>query len=315
MVRFGVVGMGHISRKAIVPAFARTKNAELGAVFSGDAAKRAEFDGFSYEDFEKGLAERKIDAVFIGVPNHLHREFSVRAAKAGVHVLSEKPLAASVADCETMITAASEAGVKLMVAYRHHFGSAYRDALQTAHSGRLGDIRSFHSVFVVQVREGNIRTVRAAGGGTLPDLGVYCINSARQLFQADPIRVSGFATTRKDDIRFSDVEEMFTAVLEFPGDRIATFTCSFGSARYMTYDIMGTLGTMHLDPVYDYASEIRSDLIIDGKRESRVFPVEDQFAAQIDYFSECIRENREPAQSGAEALTDVRIIEQLYAQS
>src|SRR5450759_3511553 len=135
MVRFGVVGMGHISRKAIVPAFANTRNAELAAVFSGDAAKREEFNGFSYEDFEKGLAERRIDAVFIGVPNHLHRDFTIRAARAGVHVLCEKPLAASSADCEAMIAATRTAGVKLMVAYRHHFGSAHRDAMHMAHSG------------------------------------------------------------------------------------------------------------------------------------------------------------------------------------
>jgi predicted dehydrogenase len=312
MVRFGVVGMGHISRKAILPAFANTGNAELAAVFSGDPAKRAEFDGFSYEDFEKGLAERRVDAVFIGAPNHKHREFAVRAARVGVHVLCEKPLAASSTDCEAMIAAAKTADVKLMVAYRHHFGSAHRDALQRAHAGQLGELRSFHSVFTVQVRENNIRTFRAAGGGTLPDIGVYCINSARQFFQSDPVRMRGFATKRKDDRRFAEVEEMFSAVLEFPGDRVATFTCSFGSARYMTYDIVGTLGTMHLDPVYDYTSEIRSELILDGKRETRLFPREDQFAAEIDYFAECIREGKEPAESGAEALTDVRIIEELY---
>lgn len=312
MVRFGVVGMGHISRKAIVPAFASTRNAELVAVFSGDAAKREEFNGFSYDDFEKGLAARNVDAVFIGVPNHLHRDFAVRAARAGVHVLCEKPLAASSADCESMIAATTAGRVRLMVAYRHHFGSAHRDAMDTAHGGRLGDVRSFHSCFVVQVFPGNIRTVKAAGGGTLPDLGVYCINTARQLFQSDPSHVTGFATTREDDPRFTQVEEMFTAVMEFPGQRLATFTCGFGSARYMTYDILGTKGTMHLDPAYDYASDIRSELILDGKRETRVFPRENQFAAQIDYFAECVQEGREPAQSGAEALTDVRIIEQLY---
>ncbi len=315
MIRFGIVGMGHISRKAIVPAFANTRNAELTAVFSGDRAKRAEFNGFSYEDFEKGLAERRIQAVFVGLPNRLHREFTIRAARVGVHVLCEKPLAASVADCEAMIAATKAAGVQLMVAYRHHFGSAHRDAMQMAHSGSLGDLRSFHSVFAVQVFLNNIRTVRKAGGGTLPDLGVYCINTARQLFQSDPIHVTGFATTRTDDPRFNDVEEMFTAVLEFPNHRVATFTSSFGSARYMTYDILGTKGTLHLDPAYDYAGEIRSERIIDGKRDTRVFPPEDQFAAEIDYFAECIQEGREPAQSGAEALTDVRIIEQLYRSS
>jgi predicted dehydrogenase len=312
MVRFGVVGMGHISRKAILPAFANTRNAELAAVFSGDPGKRAELNGYSYEEFERGLAERKVDAVFIGVPNHMHREFATRAAAVGVQVLCEKPLAASVADCEAIIAATAAAGVKLMVAYRHHFGSAHRDALHMAHTGKLGELRSFHSLFAVQVRENNIRTVRAAGGGTLPDLGVYCINTARQLFQADPTSAIGFATSRKDDPRFSDVEEMFTAVLHFPGERVATFTCSFGSARYMTYDILGTMGTMHLDPAYDYAGEIRSELIIDGKREMRVFPAEDQFAAEIDYFAECIRDDKEPAESGAEALADVQIIEKLY---
>jgi predicted dehydrogenase len=303
--------MGHISRKAIVPAFASTRNAELVAVFSGDPSKRSEFNGFSYENFERGLVERKVDAVFIGLPNHLHREYTERAARAGVHVLCEKPLAPSAADCEAMIAATQAANVKLMVAYRHHFGSAHRDALQRAHSGQLGDVRSFHSVFTVQVRENNVRTFRAAGGGPLLDIGVYCINTARQFFQSDPIQVSGFATTRRGDVRFTEIDEMVSAVLQFPGDRVATFTCGFGSARYMTYDIVGTQGIMHLDPVYDYTAEVRSELILDGKRELTVFPREDQFAAEIDYFAECIRDGKEPAQSGAEALKDLRIIEQL----
>ena len=211
--------------------------------------------------------------------------------------------------------ASDKAGVKLIVAYRHHFGSAHRDAMNMAHTGRLGEVRSFHSSFMVQVHLQNIRTVRAAGGGPLPDLGVYCINTARQLFQAEPNRVTGFATTRDDDPRFAEVEEMFTAVLEFPGHRIATFTCGFGSARYMTYDILGTTGTMHLDPAYDYAGGIRSELILEGKRESRIFPVEDQFAAEIDYFAACLLDGLQPAQSGAQALADVRIIEQLYRSS
>lgn len=318
-VKFGVAGLGHIANKSILPAFAGSTHAELVTVFSSDPAKRAGIASkyevsqtFSYDEFEIGLKQQKIEALYLALPNSLHKEYAVRAARCGVHVLCEKPLASSAADCQAMIDAARESKVKLMVAYRHHFGAAHQDAMETAHGGKLGELRSFHSVFTLQVRENNPRTERAMGGGTLPDIGIYVINVARQLFRAEPQRVYGFTATRSDDPRFTEVEEMFTGVMQFPKDRLATFTCGFGSARVMTYTIVGTQGALYVDPAYDYGSDVSSELIIDGVRERRVFQKQDQFAAGIDYFARCVLYDEPPAQSGEEALADISVVETLY---
>jgi predicted dehydrogenase len=318
-VKFGVAGLGHIAKKSILPGFVGSVHAELVTVFSSDPAKRADIASkyelaqtFSYDEFEIGLKQQQIEAIYLALPNNLHKEYAVRAVRCGVHVLCEKPLASSAADCEAIIDAARKSKVKLMVAYRHHFGAAHQDAMETAHGGKLGELRSFHSVFTLQVRENNPRTQRAMGGGTLPDIGVYVINVARQLFRAEPQRVYGFATTRPDDPRFSEVEEMFTGVMQFPKDRLATFTCGFGSARVMTYTIVGTRGSLYVDPAYDYGSDISSELIVDGIRERRVFQKQDQFAAQIDYFARCVLYDEPPAESGEEGLADLRVVEALY---
>lgn len=138
------------------------------------------------------------------------------------------------------------------------------------------------------------------------------INVARQLFRAEPQRVYGFATTRPDDPRFTEIEEMFTAVMQFPNERLATFTCGFGSARVMTYTIVGTEGSLYVDPAYDYGNDISSELIIDGVRERRLFQKQDQFAAEIDYFARCVLYDESPAESGEEGLADIRIVEALY---
>lgn len=167
-VRFGVVGLGHIAKKSVMPGIAATAHAELVTVFSADPAKRTEIAGryqltqtFSYEEFEIGLKQQKVEAVYLALPNNLHKEYALRAARCGVHVLCEKPLASSVADCEAILTATRKEKVKLMVAYRHHFGAAHQDAMETAHGGKLGELRSYHSVFTLQVRENNPRTKKA----------------------------------------------------------------------------------------------------------------------------------------------------------
>lgn len=317
-VRFAVIGLGHISQKAVLPGFAASERAELVTVLSGDETKRQEVAQkyglsatYHYDDLERALREQQIDAVYITVPNHLHRPYTVRSAQAGAHVLCEKPLGVSTDDCLAMIQAADEHHVLLMTALRLQFSEAHRTALQMAHSGELGELRSFHSVFTVQVRPGNVRTRKAEGGGPLLDLGVYCINAARHLFGTEPLDVQGLATTRVDDDRFTEVDEMFTAILEFPGERLATFTCSFGSTRVMTYDILGTEGALHLDPVYDYTSDIHFLSRLQGKREERIIPKQDQFAIQIDHFAECIQEGKQPLPSGRDGLADLHVIDWL----
>jgi glucose-fructose oxidoreductase len=136
-------------------------------------------DTFAYQDLDECLS--RVDAVYIALPNSMHAEFAVRAAEAGVHVLCEKPMAVTVADCERMIAAAREHDVRLMIAYRLHFEHVNLKAVGILKDGGIGDAKLFNSTFSMRVRPGDIRTQRVLGGGTLFDIGIYCVNAARSL--------------------------------------------------------------------------------------------------------------------------------------
>ena len=164
-VRYAVVGQGYIAQIAVLPAFSHArKNSELAALVSGDRVKLRTLGRkygvdrlYTYGEYEACLRAGDVDAVFIALPNHLHREYAVRAARAGVHVLCEKPMALTEQDCKAMIAAARRGGVKLMVAYRLHFEEANLKAAALVRSGRLGESRICDSVFTLQVKAGNIR--------------------------------------------------------------------------------------------------------------------------------------------------------------
>jgi predicted dehydrogenase len=319
--RFALIGVGHIGRSAIAPAFRNTFSAELATIISGDPVKRQEVcaeyklpAGYAYDELERALVEQRCDAVFIALPNQLHREYTERVLRAGVHVLCEKPLAVTVEDCAAMKTAAQQYGRKLMVAYRHHFSDAYREIVRIAADGTIGELRSVHSVFSISVKPGH-KTMRV-NGGTLPDIGIYCINTIRKIMRADPVEVAGFTTKRTDDPRFREVEEMFMAVMEFPGARVATFTCEFGSSRVMSVDLVGTSGSVHCEPFYDYKNDARMEINVDAaERQFRVFPKQDQFALEIDHFARCILDNVEPSESADEAIADTTVMEALRADA
>jgi glucose-fructose oxidoreductase len=315
-----VVGQGYISQVAVLPAFANAReNSELAALVSDDPRKLEKLGKryrvealYGYDDYERCLEEADIDAVYIALPNDMHREYTERAARLGVHVLCEKPMEVTVEDCEAMIAAAETNGVKLMIAYRLHFEKANLKAIELLQSGRLGDPRVFDSVFTMQVKdEDNIRLQKRRGGGTLYDIGIYCINAARYLFRAEPEEV--FATTANNgEPRFREVEEMTSALLRFPGERLATFTCSFGAADVATYQVVGTEGDVRLDAAYEYAEEITMTTTIKGKKRQKTYPMRDQFAPELIHFSECVLSDREPRPDGHEGLADVRVIQALY---
>jgi len=317
-IRYAVVGLGHIAQVAVLPAFKNAANSELVAIVSGEQEKREKLakkyrleHSYKYDDYDQVLAQ--VDAVYLAVPNHLHREYAVRAAQANVHVLCEKPMAVTEEDCQAMIDAANEGGVKLMIAYRLHFEAGNLEAIRLAESGTLGNPRIFTSEFAQQVTEDNPRVTESVerGGGPLYDMGVYCINAARYLFRDEPIEV--FAAAANDgEKRFQKVEEMISVVMRFPEERIATFTCSFGAADVSRYTLIGTEGLLTADPAYEYAMEIKHHLTIGGKTKTRTFPKRDQFAPELIYFSDCILNNKEPEPSGLEGLADVRIVQAIY---
>src|SRR5438045_8382413 len=246
-IRYAVVGLGHIAQTAVLLMVKHAEKSEVAAVVTGNREKdrklseRYRIKAYNYDDLEAALEREQVDAVYIATPNILHREHTERAAKAGVHVLCEKPMATTQEDCEAMMRAAAENNVKLMIAYRLHFNHANLYAVRTAKSGDLGDLRYFASLFGLQVKEGNVRTRKDLGGGSLFDIGIYCINAARYLFRDEPIEVVGL-TANNGEKRFAEVDEMTGAIMRFPGERLAMFTCSFGSTDVSYYDVVGTKG-------------------------------------------------------------------------
>jgi len=318
-IRYAVVGLGHLAQVAILPAFANTTKSKLTALVSGDARKLAGLGDkygvqgrYTYEQYEKCLADG-VDAVYLVLPNHLHKEYTVRAAKAGVHVLCEKPLAVTEAECEEMIRAAEENKVRLMVAYRLHLEESTLQAMDAVQGGSLGEVRIFSSDFTQQVSENNVRVTMPVGegGGPVYDMGVYCINAARNFFRSEPIRIFAVSANHEGP-RFGKTEEMVSAVMHFPGERLATFTCSFGAADVDHYSLIGAGAALTASPGYGYSSAHKHLLISNGTTEVRHFPKVDQFATQLDYFSDCVLHGKQPGPSGAEGLADVRVIEAIY---
>jgi predicted dehydrogenase len=313
-VRYAVVGLGYIAQIAVLPAFAKAKNAEFVALVSDDPKKLAKLGKkynvpfrYSYDEYDACLCSGEVDAVYIALPNNLHREYTVRACRAQVHVLCEKPMAVTESDCEAMIAAAKEKRTRLMIAYRLHFEEANMKAVEIARSGKLGNLRAFNSLFTMQVKEGDIRLQKDLGGGTLYDIGIYCINAARYIFQAEPLEVFAWSTNNGEK-RFEEVDEMTSAILRFPDERLASFTSSFGASDVSAYQIVGSEGDLRVDPAYEFAGDLKHQLTIKGKTRERTFSKRDQFAPELLYFSDCVINGEEPEPSGREGLADVRII-------
>lgn len=317
-LRYAVVGLGWIAQEDVLPAFGHTENAELVAFVSDDPTKVETLSqkygvqhSYSYEEYEKCLMSSEIDAVYIALPNHLHCEYTVRAA-AGIHILCEKPMAVTQTECEQMIQAAQEHQVKLMIAYRLHFDKANLEAVRIVKSGELGDIRIFNSVFSQQVVTDNVRMEPiATGGGTVYDMGTYCINAARYLFQDEPTEVIALSANNSEP-RFSQIDEMTSVILRFPGERLATFTSSFGAAPVSTFQVVGTKGDLRMDSAYSYQGALKQQITINGQKQEQSFAAGDQFAAEISYFSDCVLMDKDPEPSGKEGLIDVCIIQAIY---
>jgi glucose-fructose oxidoreductase len=316
-VRYAVVGLGHIAQVAVLPAFAHArKNSKLAAVVSDDPAKRREIaekykigKTYTYADYDRCLEQ--VDAVYIALPNSMHAEYTIRAARAGVHVLCEKPMAVSVDECRQMIKACRDHDAKLMIAYRLHFEEINLKAIDVLKAGRIGEPKFFNSSFSLTVRPGNIRTQSDLGGGTLYDIGIYCINAARYLFRDEP--TGAMALTVNSGVqKLSEIDETCGALLRFGGGRLAAFVTSFNATDVGEYRVVGTKGELHVNPAYEYAEGLAYELTIDGKKTRKKIPRRDQFAAELLYFSDCILQDREPEPAGEEGLQDVRIVQALY---
>jgi glucose-fructose oxidoreductase len=318
-LRFAVIGLGHIAQAAVLPAFRHAHGqVELAALVSGTPKKLKQLGKrygvkllASYADADKLFDSGAIDAVYVATPNTEHTEWVIRAAEAGLHVLCEKPLSVSVPDCERMIDACERNNVRLMTAYRLHFERCNLEVADLVRKKRIGDARFFDSQFSMQVKAHNIRTDGELGGGPEWDIGIYCQNAARYVFADEPTQV--WATmSNSGDPRFKEVPETVHVIMRFPRERIANFICSFGAADRSRYEVVGTKGSIVVDPAYEYAEGLGYELTIGGKKKRKKFAKSDQFAPELIYFAQCVRSGKTPEPSGKEGLIDVAIIEAIH---
>jgi predicted dehydrogenase len=310
-----VVGAGWISQEAFMPGVSQTGNSTITAIVSGsakNAAKLAEFYGvehvFSYEQYDQMLASDVADAVYIALPNSLHADYAIRALRAGKHVLVEKPLATTVAECEAMIAAANESGTHLMTAYRLHNEPGTVELLERIRSGEIGDPRIFSAVFSFMASPDNHRLKAGYWGGPLQDIGVYCLNAARHIFAAEPIEADAVKSFGNDSSVVGEVEESIAVTLRFPEGRLAQFIASFGADNSDFYHVGGTKGSITVDPGFRFETALRVTLRHGDIRTEKTFPQTDHFAGQTAYFSDRILNRQPPEPDGGEGLADVRAL-------
>jgi predicted dehydrogenase len=261
-----------------------------------------------------------VQVVYIVLPNSLHAEYTVRAAKAGKHVLCEKPMANSVTECQQMIDACRSAKKQLMVAYRLQYEPHHRAAIQLARGKKLGALKLFSADNGQnQAPEPQWRHKKAlAGGGALPDVGIYCLSAARYLSGEEPVEVFGSMYSTPGDARFKEVEENFLFTLRFPAGFIAQCTTGYGHHDSRRLRLMGSEAWVDMDPAFSYSGlrmRISRKSPEDPKATDtteRSLSQHSQFAREMDHFADCVLNNRPNHTPGEEGLQDMRIIEALY---
>ena len=326
-IGYAIVGLGNLTLGQILPGFGTSKYSKPVALVSGDADKAHKVAAqyginpkniYNYQNFDNIKNNPEIDAVYIVLPNSLHEEFVIRAAKAGKHVLCEKPMAPTVKACENMIDACNQAGKKLMIAYRIQYEPHNQLAMHWARDRKFGKVK-----FIELHNSQNIgdplqwRLKKAlSGGGALPDIGLYCLNTARFILGEEPHMVMASQFSTPGDERFKEVEETILWQMQFPSGAMVNASASYGvhqSRRYRCYADQG--GWFGLDPAFEYQRLQMEGSHADGNQEVKLAPSikeAQQFTLEIDHFAQCILENKKPWTPGEEGLQDQKIMEAIY---
>ena len=322
-IGYAVIGLGSISQVAVLPAFAHSKKARLVAVVSGDKAKAAKYaqqfgasHAYNYDEFSQCLENPQVQAVYIATPPGEHEKYAIAAAKAGKHVLSEKPLAATVRQARNMVNMCRRHKVLLMTAYRKYFEPSSLILKKMIRSGELGRIDILHTLFSEFRTWGDnspawLFSKKLCGGGPLTDLGVYCINTTRWLVDEDPIAASAI-TWARDKRRYKQVEEGIAFRLDFKSGLVLQGTAAYSAAFSSFVHVHGEKGWAELAPAFAFEEPPRLCGKVGGKWFEKTFKPIDEFVLEIDDFASCINENREPEPSGEQGLRDIIIIDAIY---
>jgi len=318
---YAVVGIGGLTKNSILPAFAGMKHARLTGLVSGDLEKARETGAkygvpesglYTYETFDKIVENPAIHAVYIVLPNSMHAEYTIRAFKAGKHVLVEKPMAISAKECEAMIAAGKEANKLLSVGYRLRYEPYNREMIRMVQEKELGNARVIltESGFNIGNPEQWRLSKELAGGGSMMDIGIYALNAARYLAGEEPVEVVAFETTDHSDPRFKDVENTVTFQMRFPSGVLASCVSSYGTPLNR-YRVHAERGSFELEPALSYGG-IKMRVFAHGKTEPREFPAVNHFGAMMDDLAVCAATGKTPITDGVDGLNDLRVIEAVY---
>ena len=322
---YAIVGLGGYGLGRIIPQFQNCQHSRLVALVSGDPAKAKkvaqeygvpERGIYSYNDFDRIRDNPDIDIVYICLPVFMHAEYTIRAAQAGKHVMCEKPMAVSSAECEQMIAACRKAGKKLMIGYRSRFEPHNVEAIRLARAGAIGTLRYFRSEHGFVAGDANTWRMKKAqsGGGSLMDIGIYALQAARYMTGEEPVAVFAKETTNRSDPRFREVEDMIDFQLEFPSGAIGS-CMSMYSANRNQFVLMGEKGRIELEPATAYSGQrmwVGQDRSDKTEVKPPPGPYANQWVGQLDHMAQCVLQNRESLVPGEEGLRDLRIIEAVY---
>ncbi len=330
-VGFAIVGLGRLSLEELLPALSQCKMCKVTALVSGDPekAKRVakqygvpESGLYSYKDFDRIKDNKDVQVIYIVLPNSMHKEFTLRSAKAGKHVLCEKPMAMNAKEAEEMIAACKAANVKLMIAYRQQYEPNNRWIQKLVREKTFGPVKLFEANNS-QVQQGKSggkqqwRHVKAlAGGGALPDIGIYCLNGVRFLTGEEPYEVMALEHTTPKDPRFKEVEETIAWMMRFPSGLVALCASSYGGHQTKRYRFTAEQGWFGMEPAFAYRG-LRNEVSYAmgaalEHKENPSLPERNQFALEMDHMADCVLNNKKPHSPGEEGWQDHRIMDAIY---
>ncbi len=325
-IGFAIVGLGRLSVEQILPAFGKCEKAKPVALVSGspDKARQiaaqygiAEKNIYDYKTYDQLKNNPEVQVIYIVLPNGMHREFVVRGAAAGKHIFCEKPMATSSKECEEMIAACQKAGKKLAVAYRIQYEPYNRYVREMIRNKQFGDVKLIESVN--GQRQGDPSQWRLnkklAGGGALPDIGLYCLNTSRFLLGEEPAEVTATIYTTPNDPRFREVEENVLFQLKFPSGTLVNASTGYDFHDSKRYRVHSTLGWMEMSPAFSYEGLQLKTSRADGKMERMEqirLPQKNQFALEMDDFADRLMNDKSVYTPGEEGLQDHRLMEAIY---
>lgn len=315
---WALVGLSRLCETRIGPALLKTKHAQLTGIVTGTKEKAASWQEkygieddcvYDYESFDRMIENPKIDVVYIVLPNSMHCEFAVRAAKAGKHVFMEKPMATTTEECRVMNAACAAAGVQLGMAYRLQFEPHHKEAIRFAEEEVFGKVQHMEAGFGVRMRGGDEwRLKKEMGGGAMLDLGVYVIQAARYIFGEEPTEVSAMET-KTDKVKFAEVDETITWMMRFPSGKTANLYTSFNMPGYNRLTVFADKGRYGLEPCYAIG---RQKGWTSDPKIPLAFPQTDHFEVQMDAFSNAILQSKPFEVDGSEGLKDHLVMDAIF---